>query len=106
MDKYNFLQAKDTIFRLLAHYCHPIKKNGRYYMSHNYTSLLQQAFLTLGIKKPEIPLMDFCQMWENNNRAIWTYWNSGYHYYGASALMYYDSIVENYLARVDGAEEE
>lgn len=107
MDKYNFLQAKDAIFRLLADYCLPIKENGRYYMSHRFIGTLQKAFLELDIGEPKIPLMDFCQLWEDNNRAMHGYWNaSAYPYVGATAKMYYHSIVENYLTRVDGVEDD
>lgn len=106
MDKYNFLQAKDAIFRLLADYCLPIEENGQYYMSHRSIGTLQKAFLELDIIEPKILLMDFCQMWEENNRDIWSLWNFGYIYYGATAQMYYDTIVENYLARVDGVEDD
>lgn len=106
MDKYNFLEAKDAIFRLLADHCIPIEKDGVYYMSHKYHSSYQKAFQTLGIEQDEVPLMDFCQMWEENDRMIWTYWNFGYIYYGVTAQTYYNIIVENYLAWVDGVGDE
>ncbi len=106
MDKYNFLQAKDAIFRLLADYCLPIEENGQYYMSHRSIGTLQKAFLELDIMEPKILLMDFCQLWEDNNRAMHSYWNRGYPYVGATAQMYYDIIVENYLAHIDVFEED
>ena len=107
MDKYNFLQAKDAIFRLLADYCLPIEENGQYYMSHCFIGTLQKAFLELDIREPKIPLMDFCQLWEDNNRAIFGYWNASvYPYVGATAQMYYDTIIENYLAHMDIFEED
>lgn len=106
MDKYNFLQAKDAIFRLLADYLQPIEKDGQYYMSHRFKSTFEKAFVELDIMQAEIPLMDFCQLWEDNNRAICTYWNNEYPYYGATAQMYYDNIVENYLAYMDVFEED
>lgn len=106
MDKYNFLQAKDAIFRLLADYLQPIEKDGQYYMSHHFKGTLEKAFVELDIMQAEIPLIDFCQLWEDNNRAICTYWNNEYPYYGATAQMYYDNIVENYLTRVERVEDE
>lgn len=62
MDKYNFLQAKDAIFRLLADYLQPIEKDGQYYMSHHFKGTLEKAFVELDIMQAEIPLMDFCQL--------------------------------------------
>ena len=106
MDKYNFLQAKDAIFRLLADYLQHIEKDGQYYMSHHFRSALEKAFVELGIRQAEIPLMDFCQLWADNSRAILAYRNHEYFYYGATAQMYYDSIVENYLAYTDVFEED
>lgn len=108
MDKYNWLCAKDAIFRILADYCIPKKgEDGQYYIPHCFTSTLERAFQVLGIEQDKIPLMDFCQMWVINNRELWEYWNPAtYPYYGATAQMYYNSIVKNYLAWVDGAEEE
>lgn len=106
MDKYNFLQAKDAIFRLLADYLQPIEKDGQYYMSHHFKGTLEKAFVELDIMQDEIPLMDFCQLWEDNNRAIWEIWNPVvYPYYGVTAQMYYNTIVENYLAYMDVFEE-
>lgn len=104
MDKYNFLQAKDAIFRLLADYCFPIEENGQYYMSHRNMGTFEKAFVELDIMQEKIPLIEFCQLWEDNNRAIWTFWNEGYIYYGATAKIYYDIIVEKYRAWVDGFE--
>lgn len=38
-------------------------------MSHHFKGTLKKAFVELDIMQAEIPLMNFCQLWEDNNRA-------------------------------------
>lgn len=66
------LHAKDAIFSLIAQFHRPSKfDDGELYIYNYCESALEAAFNVLGIEENYIPLMDFCKMWENNNREIW-----------------------------------
>lgn len=90
------LRAKDAIFRLIAqfHHCSQNEKDGSYYISDYYESALERSFQVLGFEEDEVPLMEFCQAWENNNREIYKLYDKTYK--GVTAQEYYDSFVKDY----------
>lgn len=64
---------KDVIFRLIVRYCHPdLKSDGQWYYYDYCTSDLEHAFDALGIVDDYIELYEFCKMWEENERILWT----------------------------------
>lgn len=96
------LYAKDAIFRLMGQYCRCFKdENGNYYMSDYYESALERSFLVLGFDKDVVPLMEFCQAWEDNNRKLWTINLPNIEYRGSTAQEYYDIFVKSYKIWVD-----
>ena len=50
----------------------------------------------LGIEEDYIPLMDFCRMWENNNRAIWEMNIPDEQFNGITADIYYNCFMDDY----------
>lgn len=91
------LYAKDAIFRLMRQYCRCFKdENGNYYMSDYYESALERSFLVLGFDKDVVPLMEFCQAWEDNSKKIWNINFSDIEYGGLKAKEYYDIFIEDY----------
>lgn len=66
------LYAKDAIFKLIGQFHRASRfDNGELYIYDYCESALERAFTVLGIEEDYIPLLDFCRMWEDNNRAIW-----------------------------------
>ena len=91
------LYAKDAIFKLIGQYCRCFKGNDdEYYMSDYYESALERSFDVLGFNKDEVPLMEFCQAWEDNNRKIWSVNLSDLEYGGMTAKEYYEIFVDDY----------
>ena len=91
------LYAKDAIFKLIGQYCRCFKgDDGNYYMSDYYESALERSFEVLDFDKDEVPLMEFCQAWEDNNRQIWNVNLSDMEYGGLKAKDYYDFLIEDY----------
>lgn len=76
MDK-ELLYAKDAIFKMIYQFCVPMKfDDGKLYI-HNYCeSALEAAFSVLGIEENCIELMEFCKMYEDNDRAIWALYSN------------------------------
>ena len=95
------LYAKDAIFKMIMQFHHvsDIFNNGELYIQNYCESALEAAFNTLGIEENYIPLHDFCQMWEDNDRAIWTI-NSPYEpFHGISADIHYKIFKDEYDMR-------
>ena len=91
------LEAKDAIFKLIGqNYRCFHGTDGNYYMSDYYESALERSFDVLGFDKDEVPLMEFCQAWEDNNRKLWNVNLSDLEYGGLKAQHYYDNFVEDY----------
>ena len=91
------LRAKDAIFRLIGQFHRASKvDDGEYYIYNYCESALESAFDVLGIEEDYIKLMDFCQMWEDNNRAIWAINFPNEPYGSVTADMYYDIFVKDY----------
>lgn len=92
----DLLRAKDAIFKMIAqfHHCSQREKDGSYYISDCYESALERCFQVLGFKEDEVPLMEFCQAWENNNREFYKLYNKAYE--GLTAQDYYDNFIEDY----------
>lgn len=100
------LQAKDAIFRLIAQFHHPSKfDDGELYIYNLCESALEHAFVVLGIEEDFIPLLDFCQMWEDNNRAMWEIYNPDKPYVMLTADEYYDILKEDYESWVKSWDE-
>lgn len=101
MDNVELLRAKDAIFRLIGQYCRCfLGADDNYYMSDHFESALERSFIVLGFDRDEIPLMEFCQAWEDNNRKLWTI-NLPEEYRGSTAQQYYDIFVKSYKIWVD-----
>ena len=71
MDR-KLLDAKDAIFKMIAQFHHPTMfDDGELYIYNYCESALEAAFEVLGIEENYIKLMDFCKMWEDNDREYW-----------------------------------
>lgn len=92
------LYAKDAIFRLISqfHHASTIDDSEDLYISNYCESALEAAFEVLEIEENYIPLMQFCIMWENNNRALWGYNIPDEPYGGITADIYYHIMKEEY----------
>lgn len=91
------LRAKEAIFKLIAQF-HGASKfdDGELYIYNNCESALEAAFNVLGIEENYIPLMDFCKMWEDNSRAIWTINIPNEPFDGITADIHYKIFQEDY----------
>lgn len=94
----DLLRAKDAIFRMIEQFHHCTQKDdGNYYIKNYCESALERCFQVLNFEDDEVPLMEFCQAWEDNNRKIWEYNSiSKRPYKGLTAQDYYDYFIENY----------
>ena len=92
------LYAKDAIFKLISqfHNASKIDDNEELYISNYCESALEAAFNVLGIEEDYIKLTDFCQMWEDNNRAIWAINLPDKPFTGITADIYYESFKKSY----------
>lgn len=107
--KADLLYAKDAIFKLILQFHIPTKmdENSDELYIYNYCeSALEAAFDVLGIEDNQIKLMDFCKMWEENDRAIWSMNIPNEPYDGATADIYYDIFKEAYEHYWDRYDEE
>ena len=91
------LRAKEAIFLLIGQFHRATKfDDGELYIYNYCESALESAFSVLGIEENFIKLMDFCQMWEDNNRAIWSINLPDEPFAGITANIYYDQFKEDY----------
>lgn len=92
------LMAKDAIFKLIAqfHNASELFDDGELYIYNYCESALEAAFNTLEIENDYIKLSDFCQMWEDNNRAIWAINLPDKPFTGITADIYYKSFKKAY----------
>ena len=91
------LQAKDAIFKMIGQFHRASKfDDGELYIYDYCESALENAFAVLDIEGDYIKLIDFCQMWEDNNRAIWTLKYPNKSFNGITADIYYESFKEDY----------
>ena len=91
------LYAKDTIFRLIGQFHRASKfDDGELYIYNYCESALEHAFNVLGIEEDYIKLMDFCQMWEDNSRAIWDINFPDRPFDSITADIHYEIFKENY----------
>ena len=92
------LRAKDTIFKLISQFHHPSKidDTDELYIYNYCESSLEAAFNVLGIEEDYIPLMDFCKMWEDNDRAMWAINIPNEPYHGIGADIYYKCFKDDY----------
>ena len=91
------LKAKRAIFKLIGQFHHATKReDGELYIFDYCESALEAAFDALEIENGYIKLMDFCQMWEDNNRAIAEINNPDKIFGGITADIYYEVLKEGY----------
>lgn len=65
-------------------------------MNNYCESALEAAFASLGIEENYIKLADFCQMWEDNTRAIWAITLPKEPFDGITADIHYAVFKEDY----------
>lgn len=91
------LYAKKAIFGLIAQFHITTKfDDGELYIYDYCESALESAFNVLGIPEDFIKLQDFCQMYEDNDRAIWSINRPNDSFLGATAEMRYKYFKESY----------
>lgn len=91
------LKAKDAIFRLIGQFHRASEfTDGELYMYDYCESALEAAFTVLGIEEDHIKLMDFCKLWEENNRAIWAINFPDEPFGGITAEEYYVIFKDDY----------
>lgn len=91
------LRAKDAIFKLIGQFHHAVKfEDGELYIYDYCESALERAFNVLGIEEDYIPLLDFCKLWEENNRATWAINIPNEPFDGITADIYYETFKEDY----------
>lgn len=96
MDK-ELLYAKDAIFHLIGQFHRPTKyDDGELYIYNYCESALERAFSALGIEEDYIKLMDFCRLWEDNNRKIWAANSPDRPFNGITADIHYKVFKEDY----------
>ena len=96
------LRAKEAIFKLIGQFHRPTElSDGELYIYNYCESALESAFDVLGIEENYIKLQDFCQMWEDNNRAIWAINLPNESFNGITADVYYDMFKEDYERQWD-----
>ena len=69
--------------------------DGELYIYNYCESALEAAFNVLGIEENYIKLMDFCKMWEDNDREYWAM-NSDKPFNGITADIHYEVFKEDY----------
>jgi hypothetical protein len=90
--------AKDTVFKMIMQFHRPtILSDDKELYIYNYCeSALEAAFTTLGIEENYIKLWDFCQMYENNDRALWEMNDPCEPFDGITADIHYQIMKEEY----------
>lgn len=90
----DLLYAKNAIFKLISQFHRASRfEDGEIYIYNYCESALEAAFNVLGIEDDYIKLMDFCQLWEDNSRAIWAI-NGRDTYTGITADFHYKVFKE------------
>ena len=100
--KRQLLYAKDAVFKMIMQFNYPttISYEDEELYIHNYCeSALEAAFNTLGIEENYIKLRDFCQMYENNDRALWAMNAPDVPFNGITADIHYHIMKEEYERR-------
>ena len=101
------LKAKEAIFKLIGQFHHATKfDDGELYIYDYCESALESAFNVLGIEEDYIKLRDFCQMWEDNSRAIWAINLPNEPFGGITADIHYDVFKEDYEHWINWLNEE
>lgn len=101
------LRAKEAIFKLIGQFHSATRfKDGELYIYNYCESALESAFDVLGIEENYIKLADFCQMWEDNTRAIWAITLPNEPFSGITADIHYDVLKEDYERREAWLEED
>jgi hypothetical protein len=94
------LRAKEAIFKLIGQFHSPTRfEDGELYIYDYCESALESAFNALGIEEDYIKLADFCQMWEDNTRAIWNITLPNESFSGITADIHYDVFKKDFDRR-------
>lgn len=106
-EEYRLLEAKDAIFQLILQFHRPSKIDDSedLYMYNYCQTGLELAWEALGIKEDRITLIDFCKLWEDNNRAMWNARNNN-PFDGWEADFYYDLFKDKYDKFIKSVEED
>lgn len=94
----NLLLAKDAVFKMIMQFHRPtiLSDNKELYIYNYCESALEASFNTLGIEENSIKLWDFCKMWENNDRALWSMNAPDDPFDGITADIHYKIMKEEY----------
>jgi hypothetical protein len=95
------LCAKDAVFKMIMQFNCPttLRDDGELYVYNYCESALEAAFSVLDIEENYIPLWDFCQMWEDNDRAFWAIKFPDEPFNGITADIHYKIMKEEYESR-------
>ena len=95
------LYAKDAVFKMIMQFNCPttLRDDGELYVYNYCESALEAAFKTLGIEENYIKLWDFCQMFEDNDRALWAINLPDKPFTGITADIHYKIMKEEYESR-------
>ena len=96
--EYQLLLAKDAIFKMIAQFNYPttLFDDGEPYIYNYCESALEAAFNMLGIDENYIKLWDFCQAWEDNDRALWAMNAPGSQFDGITADIHYKILKDEF----------
>ena len=98
MEDIKLLKAKRALFKMIAQYHRATEIEGKLCIYNYCQSALEAAFEVLGIKKDYILLEDFCQMWEDNERAIWKYYGNEKFESIYTKDILYELFIDDYMA--------
>ena len=95
------LYAKDAVFKMIMQFNCPttLRDDGELYIYNYCESALESAFNVLGIEENYIKLWDFCQMCEDNDRALWAINLPDVQFNGITADIHYHFMKEEYERR-------
>lgn len=95
--EYVVFAARNAIFKLIGQFLHAVKfDDGELYLCTYCESVLEDAFAVLGICENHIKVMDFCKLWEENNRKIWERHLPDKPFDGLTAEMLYQVFKKDY----------
>lgn len=96
--EYQLLMARDAVFKMIAQFNYPtaLFDDGEPYIYNYCESALEAAFNTLGIDENYIKLWDFCQAWEDNDRALWAMNAPGSQFDGITADIHYKILKDEF----------
>lgn len=91
------LSHKASLFSIIHEYCDFEKQGDSLYLKP-FNENMESIFKELGFVSP-VDCKEFCQVWEDNTRAIWNVWFKNYPYNGPKA----DELVTSFDFRYKGS---